>query len=204
MAVTIYHNPRCSKSRQTLQLLRDRGIEPEIVDYLKTPPSADEIDAVLSKLGLKPRAAMRGKEAAYREAGMADESLSRRALIDLMAANPIVIERPIVVSGARAAPARLSRHGHGLRGALRPTGQERRAARCGASGKRCDAHCRPESAALRVASRRPPAASRASTVVPATLFGPLLADRTPGRDAGRDRGEKSGLCRPPENVLSIL
>ena len=204
MAVTIYHNPRCSKSRQTLQLLRDRGIEPEIVDYLKTPPSADEIDAVLSKLRLEPRAAMRGKEAAYREAGMADESLSRRALIDLMAANPIVIERPIVVSGARAAPARLSRHGHGLRGALRPTGQERRAARCGASGKRCDAHCRPESAALRVAPRRPPAASRASTVVPATLFGPLLADRTPGRDAGRDRGEKSGLCRPPENVLSIL
>ena len=204
MAVTIYHNPRCSKSRQTLQLLRDRGIEPEIVDYLKTPPSADEIDAVLSKLGLEPRAAMRGKEAAYREAGMADESLSRRALIDLMAAHPIVIERPIVVSGARAAPARLSRHGHGLRGALRPTGQERRAARCGASGKRCDAHCRPESAALRVAPRRPPAASRASTVVPATLFGPLLADRTPGRDAGRDRGEKSGLCRPPENVLSIL
>ena len=204
MAVTIYHNPRCSKSRQALQLLRDRGIEPEIVEYLKTPPSTDEIDAVLSKLGLKPRAAMRAKEVAYREAGMADESLSRRALIDLMAANPIVIERPIVVSGARAAPARLSRHGHGLRGALRPTGQERRAARCGASGKRCDAHCRPESAALRVAFRRPPAALRASTVVPATLFGPLLAGRTPGRDAGRDRGEKSGLCRPPENVLSIL
>ena len=204
MAVTIYHNPRCSKSRQALQLLRDRGIEPEIVEYLKTPASTDEIDAVLSKLGLKPRAAMRAKEAAYREAGMADESLSRRALIDLMAANPIVIERPIVVSGARAAPARLSRHGHGLRGALRPTGQERRAARCGASGKRLDAPCRPDSAALRVAPRRPPAASRASTVVPATLFGPLLADRTPGRDAGRDRGEKSGLCRPPENVLSIL
>ena len=186
MAVTIYHNPRCSKSRQALQLLRDRGIEPEIVDYLKTPPSADEIDAVLSKLGLKPRAAMRAKEPAYREAGMADESLSRRALIDLMAANPIVIERPIVVSGARAAPARLSRHGHGLRGALRPTGQERRAARCGASKLRC----RPESAALRVAPRRPPAScaprasratSRASTVVPATLFGPLLADRTPRR-----------------------
>ena len=204
MAVTIYHNPRCSKSRQALQLLRDRGIEPEIVEYLKTPPSTDEIDAVLSKLGLEPRAAMRAKEVAYREAGMADESLSRRALIDLMAANPIVIERPIVVSGARAAPARLSRHGHGLRGALRPTGQERRAARCGASGKRLDAPCRPDSAALRVAPRRPPAASRASTVVPATLFGPLLADRTPGRDAGRDRGEKSGLCRPPENVLSIL
>ena len=103
MAVTIYHNPRCSKSRQALQLLRDRGIEPEIVEYLKTPPTADDIEAVLSKLGLEPRAVMRTKEAAYREAGMADTGLSRRTLIDLMAANPIVIERPIVVSGARAA-----------------------------------------------------------------------------------------------------
>ena len=103
MAVTIYHNPRCSKSRQTLQLLQDRGIEPEIVEYLKTPPSADELDAVLAKLGIEPRALMRTKEAAYRDAGMADEGLSRRALIDLMVANPIVIERPIVVNGTRAA-----------------------------------------------------------------------------------------------------
>ena len=103
MAVTIYHNPRCSKSRQTLQLLRDRGIEPEIVEYLKTPPSADEMDAVLAKLGIEPRALMRTKETAYRDAGMADEGLSRRVLIDLMVANPIVIERPIVVNGARAA-----------------------------------------------------------------------------------------------------
>ena len=103
MAVTIYHNPRCSKSRQTLQLLRDRGVEPKIVEYLKTPPSADELDAVLAKLGMEPRALMRTKEAAYREAGMADQELFRRALIDLMVANPIVIERPIVVNGARAA-----------------------------------------------------------------------------------------------------
>ena len=103
MAVTIYHNPRCSKSRQTLQLLQDRGIEPEIVEYLKTPPSADEMDAVLAKLGIEPRTLMRTKEAAYREAGMDDEKLSRRQLIDLMVANPIVIERPIVVNGARAA-----------------------------------------------------------------------------------------------------
>ena len=102
MAVTIYHNPRCSKSRQTLQLLQDRGIEPEIVEYLKMPPSADEMDAVLAKLGMEPRALMRTKEAAYREAGMADQELSRRQLIDLMVANPIVIERPIVVNGARA------------------------------------------------------------------------------------------------------
>ena len=103
MAVTIYHNPRCSKSRQALQLLRDRGVEPEIVEYLKTPPSADELDAVLAKLGIEPRTLMRTKEAAYREAGMADGGLSRRAQIDLMVANPIVIERPIVVNGARAA-----------------------------------------------------------------------------------------------------
>ena len=106
MAVTIYHNPRCSKSRCALQLLRDRGVEPKIVEYLKTPPSADEIAALLAKLGMEPRALMRVKEAAYREAGMADESLSRRALLDLMAENPIVIERPIVVNGARAALAR--------------------------------------------------------------------------------------------------
>ncbi len=103
MAVTIYHNPRCSKSRQALQLLRERGVEPVIVEYLKTPPGAREIGGLLQKLGMEPRALMRAKEAAYREAGMADESLSRRALIDLMAQNPIVIERPIVVSGDRAA-----------------------------------------------------------------------------------------------------
>ena len=103
MAVTIYHNPRCSKSRQTLELLRDRGIEPEIVEYLKTPPSSDRLDAVLDTLGMEPRALLRTKEAAYREAGMADQELSRRQLIDLMVANPIVIERPIVVNGARAA-----------------------------------------------------------------------------------------------------
>ena len=103
MAVTIYHNPRCSKSRQTLQLLQDRGIEPEIVEYLKTPPSADEMDAMLAKLRIEPRALMRTKEAAWREAGMADEKLSRRQLIELMVANPIVIERPIVVNGTRAA-----------------------------------------------------------------------------------------------------
>ena len=103
MAVTIYHNPRCSKSRRTLQLLLDRGVEPEVVEYLKTPPSAGEIEVLLAKLGMEPRALMRVKEAACRKAGMADDTLSRGALIDLMAANPIVVERPIVVNGARAA-----------------------------------------------------------------------------------------------------
>ena len=78
--------------------------------------------------------------------------------------------------------------------------KERRAARCGASGKRLDAACRPESAALRVAPRRSPAASRASTVFPDTLFDPLLADRTPGRDAGRDPGENCGLSPGPQTA----
>ena len=105
-----------------------------------------------------------------------------------------------VAPGARAGEflassglARISHHGHGLRGAVRPTEQESREARCGASGERVDARCGPESAALQVAPRRPPASSRASTVFPDTLFGPLLSDRTPGRDAGRNRGEKGGL-----------
>ena len=100
-------------------------------------------------------------------------------------------------------PAQNFHQCHGLRGAVGPAGKERRAAqraltrvgaRCGASGKRLDAPCRLDSAALRVAPRRPPATSRASTVGTATLFGPLLADRTPGRDAGRDIGENSGLA----------
>ena len=89
--------------------------------------------------------------------------------------------------------ARISHQGHGLRGAVGPAGKKSRAERCGASGKRLDAPCRPDSTALRVAPRRPPATSRASTVGGATLFGPLLADRAPERDAGRDLGEESGL-----------
>ena len=101
--VTIYHNPRCSKSRQTLELLRDRGIEPEIVEYLKTPPSAAELDEVLGMLGIEPRELARVKEADYKAAGIDDPSLSRDRVIELMVAHPIVIERPIVVSGKRAA-----------------------------------------------------------------------------------------------------
>ena len=103
MSVTIYHNPRCSKSRQTLALLRERGIEPEIVEYLKTPPDAETLGALLSKLGLKARGLMRRREAAYRENGFDDPGLGEEALIAAMAAHPILIERPIVVSGARAA-----------------------------------------------------------------------------------------------------
>ena len=103
MAVTIYHNPRCSKSRATLRLLEERGIAPEIVEYLKTPPDAATLDELLTKLGLEPRDLMRRKEAPYREHGLDDETLTREALIAAMVADPILIERPIVVSGGRAA-----------------------------------------------------------------------------------------------------
>ncbi len=100
MTVTIYHNPRCSKSRATLALLRDRGIEPAIVEYLEAPPSADELRRILGMLGMKPRDLLRPKEA--REAGLDDPALGDDALIEGMIANPIVIERPIVVSGDQA------------------------------------------------------------------------------------------------------
>ncbi|MBE9553846.1 MAG: arsenate reductase (glutaredoxin) [Proteobacteria bacterium] len=103
MSVTIYHNPRCSKSRQTLQLLKDKGIEPEIIEYLQTPPDAAALDDYLTKLGMEPRELMRRKEAPYAELNLAKESLDRAALIAAMVENPILIERPIVVSGGKVA-----------------------------------------------------------------------------------------------------
>jgi arsenate reductase (glutaredoxin) len=103
MAVTIYHNPRCSKSRETLALLRDRGIEPTVVEYLTDTPDAATLDALLKKLKLEPRDLMRRKEAPYRELGLDDPGLSRQALIKAMVEHPILIERPIVVKGAKAA-----------------------------------------------------------------------------------------------------
>lgn len=102
MAVTIYHNPRCSKSRQTLQLLRDRGIEPDVVEYLETPPDAAELSRILDLLGLEPRQLMRTGEAAYRQNDLDDADLGRDELLAVMVANPILIERPIVVAGDRA------------------------------------------------------------------------------------------------------
>ena len=102
MPIVVYHNPRCSKSRRVLELLERRGVEPRVIEYLKTPPSAQELDALLEKLGMEPRALLRTSEAAYAEAGLADESLTRAQLLAAMALHPIVIERPIVVNGARA------------------------------------------------------------------------------------------------------
>jgi arsenate reductase len=106
MTVKIYHNPRCGKSRQTLQLLKDQGIEPEVVEYLKTPPSAEELDGILKKLGMEPRDLMRKKEAEYKANGLDDASLDRQALIRAMVANPILIERPIVIANGKAAVGR--------------------------------------------------------------------------------------------------
>ena len=103
MAVTIYHNPRCSKSRQTLALLEARGIEPTVVLYLETPPDAATLGGILDKLAMAPRDLMRKTEDAYKAAGLDDPSLSREALIGGMVANPVLIERPIVLAGGKAA-----------------------------------------------------------------------------------------------------
>jgi len=102
MTVTIYHNPRCSKSRATLALLKEHGVEPEIIEYLKTPPSEAELDRILSMLGKEPLELMRKGEAEFKE-HIQGKTLSRAEAIALMVANPVVIERPIVVKGDRAA-----------------------------------------------------------------------------------------------------
>lgn len=103
MSVTIYHNPRCSKSRATLQLLTDQNIEPKIVEYLNTPPDAITLDKLLKKLGMEPRDLMRKQEAEYKENNLDDESLTRDQLIQAMVDHPKLIERPIVVTNNKAA-----------------------------------------------------------------------------------------------------
>ena len=100
--VTIYHNPRCSKSRQTLQLLEENGVSPEIVLYLETPPSAKDIKQLLGKLGIGARDLLRKGEDAYKENNLSDQSLSDEQLIAAMVEFPKLIERPIVVKGDKA------------------------------------------------------------------------------------------------------
>jgi arsenate reductase (glutaredoxin) len=100
MTVTIYHNPRCSKSRQTLALLEKLGTKPKVIEYLIAPPTADELKRILKMLKMSPRQLLRKREAA--EAGLDDPKLTDDALIKKMIANPIVIERPIVVKGTKA------------------------------------------------------------------------------------------------------
>ena len=100
---TIYHNPRCTKSRATLELLTARGFEPRVVLYLETPPGVDEIEAVLGKLDAGPRAILRTEEDEYAQLGLADPAKTRGELIAAIAAHPRLLQRPIVVLGAKAA-----------------------------------------------------------------------------------------------------
>jgi arsenate reductase (glutaredoxin) len=93
----IYHNPKCSTSRKALELLRDNGIEPEIVQYLKTPPSRAELEALIADAGIDVRTAVRKRETLYAELNLAEASDDE--LLDAMAAHPILIERPFVVTG---------------------------------------------------------------------------------------------------------
>ena len=102
MNLTIYHNPRCSKSRETLALLQDRGLEPQVVNYLETPLDADELRVLLTKLGLGARALLRTGDAAYRELGLDDPALSEEELIQAMVEHPALMQRPVVVAGDRA------------------------------------------------------------------------------------------------------
>jgi len=104
--VTIYHNPRCSKSREALALIEARGITPTIVRYLETPPTAKELRGLLDTLGLKPRDLLRTKEAEYKALGLGDAGRSDAAILDAIASHPVLLERPIVVNGRRAVIAR--------------------------------------------------------------------------------------------------
>lgn len=106
MPVTIWHNPRCGTSRRVLEMIRNKGIEPHVVEYLKTPPTAKELKAVLAKLKIAARDLLRKKEHDYRKQGLDDEKLSDAAAIRAMTDNPVLIERPVVLAGRRAVLAR--------------------------------------------------------------------------------------------------
>jgi arsenate reductase (glutaredoxin) len=98
MSVTIYHNPDCGTSRNTLAMIRNAGIEPVIIEYLKTPPSRDTLKDLISHAGLTVRAALREKGTPYAELGLSDTSLSDEQLLDAMLKYPILINRPFVVT----------------------------------------------------------------------------------------------------------
>jgi len=110
MSIKIYHNPRCSKSRQTLQLLRDNQVEPEIIEYLKTPPSREELEQVLDMLRVEPRELMRTKEKEYKQLGLDNPDLDRDTLINAMLKAPKLIERPIVIKDGKAVIGRPPEH----------------------------------------------------------------------------------------------
>lgn len=97
MKVTIFHNPRCSKSRQTLQLLEEKNLQADIIEYLQAPPSRSTLEQILTHLKMEPRDLMRKNESVYKDLKLADPSLGRDELITAMLENPILIERPIVI-----------------------------------------------------------------------------------------------------------
>ena len=98
MTVTIWHNPKCATSRKVLEMIRRRGVDPQIIDYVKTPPSAAEIKAALKEMGIPPRELLRSRGTPYEELGLDDPKLTDAALIAAMAKHPILIERPVVRS----------------------------------------------------------------------------------------------------------
>ena len=98
----IYHNPRCSKSRQALALLHEAGCEVEVIEYLNTPPTPDELADVISKLGITSEQLVRKKEAMFRELGLHEQTLTEEQWLRLLCENPRLIERPIVIKGQQA------------------------------------------------------------------------------------------------------
>ena len=103
MDITIYHNPKCGTSRNTLALIRNTGVEPQVIEYLASPPSREQLAAMITQAGLTVREAMRSKEAIFTELGLADLALGDEALLDAILAHPILLNRPFVItpSGAR-------------------------------------------------------------------------------------------------------
>jgi arsenate reductase len=100
--VIIYYNPECGTSRKTLELIREKGIEPRIIEYLKTPPTEEELDRILKQLGMEPRDLIRTKEKEYTELNINHPRLPRKMLIQAMVQNPILIQRPIVLAKGKA------------------------------------------------------------------------------------------------------
>lgn len=97
-SITIYHNPACGTSRNTLALIRNSGVEPEVIEYLKTPPSKERLQALLAAMGITPRALLREKGTPYAELDLANPKWSDDALLDFMLAHPILINRPVVIT----------------------------------------------------------------------------------------------------------
>ena len=100
--IKIYHNPRCSKSRQALALIEESGNQLQVIEYLKSPPTAEELDSILKKLNREPQELMRKGEKIYRELNLAEQEMSREEAIAVMVEHPKLIERPIVVKGRKA------------------------------------------------------------------------------------------------------